>query len=157
GFIRVTSEIGTGSTFSFSLSLPVGQELAGQADADPDAPDAPPLRVLLVEDNPVNQEVLTLMLERAGHRVSVANHGREALLVLDAESFDVVFMALQMPEMDGLRCTRLIRQREKATGTRVPIVAITANALSGERQRCLQAGMDDYLPKPVRNHELAAV
>jgi PAS domain S-box-containing protein len=158
GEIRVQSQPGKGSTFSFQLALPAAGPPSQPAEPPPQpATGQPPLRVLLVEDNPVNQHVLTLMLQGGGHRVTHAPNGREALLALDREAFDLVLMDLQMPEMDGLRCARLIRQREKATGRRVPIVAVTANALQGERQRCLAAGMDEYLSKPVRNHELVAV
>src|SRR4051794_3738956 len=99
-----------------------------------------PLHVLVVEDNTVNQRVLSLQLERAGHGVQVVNNGQEALDVLARETFDRVLMDLQMPQMDGVRTTRLIRQKEKAFGGRVPIVAVTASHSPQERQRCLSAG-----------------
>jgi len=140
---------------------PPGAESGRPGQAGPEPPgEGPgpraggPLRILLVEDNVVNQQVLTLLLERAGYRVEVAGNGREALEAFEKRGFDLVLMDLQMPEMDGLRATRLIRAREKAVGGRVPIVAVTANALPGERQRCLAAGMDDYLSKPVRGADL---
>jgi CheY-like chemotaxis protein len=119
----------------------------------PDPPPAP-LCVLLVEDNKLNQQVLCLLLEKSGFQVEVASNGMEALELFERRRFDLVLMDLQMPEMDGLRATRLIRAREKAVGGRVPIVAVTANALDVERQHCLAAGMDDYLSKPVRGSEL---
>ncbi len=115
-----------------------------------------PLHVLVVEDNTVNQRVLSLQLERASHRVHVVGNGQEALDVLAREPFDLVLMDPQMPQMDGVRTTRLIRASEKAFGGHVPIVAVTANSLPEERQRCLAAGMDDYLIKPIRAAELYA-
>jgi CheY-like chemotaxis protein len=115
-----------------------------------------PLSVLVVEDNTVNQRVLSLQLERAGHRVKVVENGQEALDVLARDPFDLVLMDLQMPQMDGVRTSRLIRAREKAFGGHVAIIAVTANHLPGERQRCLSAGMDDYLVKPIRAAELYA-
>jgi CheY-like chemotaxis protein len=119
-------------------------------------PGSRPLRILVVEDNAVNYEVLQRQLERAGHGVGRAHNGREALETLDREKFDLVLMDGQMPEMDGLRATRLLRAREKAVGGRVPVVAITANVVPGERERCLAAGMDDYLAKPVSSSLLFA-
>jgi CheY-like chemotaxis protein len=111
----------------------------------------------VAEDNPVNQEVMTLLLGKAGFEVELAGTGAEAVAAAERGAFDVVLMDLQMPEMDGLRATRLIRAREKALGRRVPIVAVTANAMQGERERCLGAGMDGYLTKPVRGPELLAL
>jgi CheY-like chemotaxis protein len=99
----------------------------------------------------------TTMLQKLGHSVVVANHGREALDKLDREDFDIVFMDVQMPEMDGMTATRLIREREQTDGTHIPIVAMTAHAMKGDKDKCLQAGMDDYVSKPVRRKELAAV
>jgi CheY-like chemotaxis protein/PAS domain-containing protein len=123
---------------------------------DAERPGSRPLRILVVEDNAVNCEVLQRQLERAGHGVGRAHNGREALETLDREKFDLVLMDGQMPEMDGLRATRLLRAREKAVGGRVPVVAITANVVPGERERCLAAGMDDYLTKPVSSSLLFA-
>ncbi len=114
------------------------------------------LRVLVVEDNAVNQRVLTMQLERAGHRAHLAANGLAALAAVEQQPFDLVLMDLQMPEMDGVRTTRLLRARERATGGRVAVVAVTASTLPGERQRCLAAGMDDYLTKPVRAADLYA-
>jgi len=108
-------------------------------------------RVLVVEDNPVNQRVAALLLEKLGVAVSVANNGAEALDALGRERFDAVLMDCQMPEMDGYEASRRLRQREVDRGSRerVPIIAMTANAMTGDRERCLDAGMDDYLSKPV--------
>ncbi len=111
-------------------------------------------RVLVAEDNAVNQRLVRRILEKRGHRVAIANNGREALEQLAARSFDVVLMDVQMPEMDGLEATAAIREREKASGGRVPIVAMTAHAMKGDRERCLAAGMDAYLSKPVETKAL---
>ncbi len=112
------------------------------------------LRVLLVEDNRVNQRLATRLLEKRGHSVSLASDGREALVVLEKESFDLVLMDLQMPEMDGFEATTAIRKNERGTGNHLPIVALTAHAMKGDREKCLAAGMDGYLTKPIRPHEL---
>jgi CheY-like chemotaxis protein len=109
----------------------------------------PPLDILLVEDNPINQKVARCLLERAGHTVTVAANGVEALDCLGGRAFDLVLMDVQMPEMDGLEATLAIRQREQDTGRRLPIVALTAHAMKGDRERCLEAGMDGYVTKPV--------
>jgi CheY-like chemotaxis protein len=114
------------------------------------------LKVLLVEDNVVNQRVAMAMLERRRHRVTVAGDGREALETLAKERFDVVLMDMQMPVMSGLEATRLLRRREAKTGGHVPVVALTANAMSTDRDACLAAGMDDYLSKPIRIESLDA-
>ena len=114
----------------------------------------PPLNILLVEDNPVNQRVALAMLAKQNHTVAVANDGQEALDRLENEPYDLVLMDMQMPRMDGLEATRTIRLREQQTGGHVPIVAMTANAMAGDRERCLEAGMDDYVSKPVRKEAL---
>jgi CheY-like chemotaxis protein/HPt (histidine-containing phosphotransfer) domain-containing protein len=113
-----------------------------------------PLRVLLAEDNPVNQTLAMRILERLGHKVQVANNGTEALGRAQAEEFDVILMDVQMPEMDGLEATAAIRHAEAGTGKHVPIVAMTAHAMKGDREKCLSAGMDGYLSKPIRIDEL---
>jgi PAS domain S-box-containing protein len=112
------------------------------------------LSVLLVEDNPVNQRLATRMLEKRGHRVVLAGNGREALEALEKGSFDLAFMDVQMPEMDGFQATAAIREKEIGTGTHLPVVALTAHAIKGDRERCLAAGMDGYLTKPIRPREL---
>jgi PAS domain S-box-containing protein len=117
------------------------------------------LRVLVAEDNAVNQQLAVRLLEKQGHTVAVAGNGREALEALEKAApcgFDVVLMDVQMPEMDGVEATAAIRQKEKATGKHLPIVAITAHALKGDRERCLAAGMDDYVAKPIQARELWA-
>ena len=117
---------------------------------DPDSS----LRVLLAEDNGVNQRLATRLLEKRGHRVMVAANGREALEALAKETFDLVLMDVQMPEMDGFEATAAIRETEKKDGGRLQIIALTAHAMKGDRERCLTAGMDGYLSKPIRAQEL---
>ena len=122
----------------------------------PDVVKGRRLRILLAEDNPVNQRVARTVLEKAGHEVTVAQNGREALARTQAERFDVVLMDVQMPEMDGLEATKAIRGLESGRGGRVPIVGVTAHAMKGDRERCLGAGMDGYLSKPIRPAALFA-
>ena len=113
-----------------------------------------PLRVLLAEDNYVNQRLARRLLEKRGHIVTVAVNGEEALERIEQEPFDLVLMDVQMPEMDGVEATRAIRNREREAGGHLPIIAITAHAMKGDRERYLAAGMDAYLPKPIRQQEL---
>jgi len=112
------------------------------------------LRILLAEDNAVNQRLASRLLEKRGHSVVVAGNGREALEVLERESFDLVFMDVQMPVMDGLEATAAIRKKEGASGIHLPVVALTAHAMKGDREKCLAGGMDGYLAKPIRPQEL---
>jgi PAS domain S-box-containing protein len=112
------------------------------------------LRILLAEDNPVNQRLATRLLEKRGHSVVVAANGRQALTAFEKERFDLVFMDVQMPVMDGLEATVAIRVKERTSGSRTPIVALTAHAMKGDREKCLEAGMDGYLTKPIRPQEL---
>jgi signal transduction histidine kinase/CheY-like chemotaxis protein len=112
------------------------------------------LRVLVAEDNPVNQRLAVRLLEKRGHRVQVAVNGREALQALDRDEFDLVLMDVQMPEMDGVEATAAIREKEKGSGLHLPIIALTANAMKGDREKYLASGMDGYLAKPIRPLEL---
>ena len=134
---------------------------ADQAIVESDADDAPTIRytprhILLAEDSVVNQKLAVGLLARHKHDVTVVNNGREAIDALGRQSFDLVLMDVQMPELDGLEATSLIRQEEKQTGGRIPIIAMTAHAMAGDRERCLEAGMDDYIAKPVRAADLFA-
>ncbi len=132
--------------------------LSGRPAQEPQLPErveiGKGMRVLLVEDNPVNRQIAARMLETRGHAVRVAVSGRQALEILADEHFDVVFMDVQMPEMDGFETTAAIRQRERSTGSRIPIIAMTARTMKGDKERCLDAGMDDYISKPIRPQSL---
>jgi CheY-like chemotaxis protein len=110
--------------------------------------------VLLVEDSPMNQKLACAVLEKQQHRVIVANNGREACELWCPDVFDVILMDVQMPEMDGFEATRFIREQEQKLGGHVPIIAMTAHALRGDRERCLEAGMDEYVSKPIHARQL---
>ena len=112
---------------------------------------------MLAEDNAVNQRLAARILEKRGHTVVVANNGLEAIEWLRKDTFDLVLMDVQMPEMDGLEATAAIRNLEKETGDHIPIVALTAHAMKGDRERCLNAGMDFYVSKPIQPQELIEV
>src|SRR5580700_231130 len=131
-------------------AIPLVTRFSLQDAREPDAY----LRVLLAEDNLVNQRLVVRLLEKRGHRVVVASTGLEVLRALEKESFDLVLMDLQMPEMDGFEATTGIREKEKGTGAHQAIVALTAHAMKGDREKCLAAGMDGYLTKPIRPQEL---
>ncbi|MES2019631.1 MAG: ATP-binding protein [Pseudomonadota bacterium] len=174
GDLAVESEPGKGSTFRFSvplqhaataLSLSAGQaELAMAPVAGDIAPVAstPPkaegsgggLRILLAEDNPVNQRLALRLLEKMGHRITLVDNGIDALERALAGDFDLILMDVQMPGLDGLSATRRIRQWEVGRSGHVPIIAMTARAMEGDRERCLEAGMDDYLSKPIDSERL---
>jgi signal transduction histidine kinase/CheY-like chemotaxis protein len=116
-----------------------------------------PLRILLAEDNPVNQQLAVGLLTKRGYQVRVAENGRKALETLETDRFDLILMDVQMPEMGGFDATAAIRAREQLVGGHVPIVALTAHAMAGDRERCLAAGMDDYASKPLRIQELVTI
>jgi two-component system sensor histidine kinase/response regulator len=119
--------------------------------------DAKSLQVLVAEDNLINQKVVVRLLEKHGHRPVVAGNGEEALAALAEKTFDVVLMDVQMPVLGGLEATAKLREREKATGLHVPVIAMTAHAMKGDRERCLDAGMDDYLSKPIQAVEILSI
>jgi len=114
------------------------------------------LRVLVVEDNPFNQRVAVMKLERRGHAVKVAACGSDALAALDTEWFDVMLSDIQMPDMDGFELAAAVRKREAGAGRRLPVIAMTAHAMKGDRERCLDAGMDGYVAKPIQDAALWA-
>jgi len=160
GRIDVDSAPGRGSTFSFSITLPLASEAAPARVAAKPVPPAArtrPLRVLVAEDNAVNRKLAEHLLRQRGHDPLVVSNGREAVEALSCGSFDLVLMDLQMPEMDGFEATATIRARERGTGTRIPIIALTAHAMAGDRQRCLDADMDGYVSKPIEAKELFGV
>jgi signal transduction histidine kinase/CheY-like chemotaxis protein len=164
GEIRVESELGRGSAFHFTARFGIGRQTAeepkpiepvslrrlfdstrgGENGAAP-----PSLYILLAEDNIVNQRLVSRLLEKRGHRVALAGTGHEALQWLERERFDLILMDVQMPDMDGLETTALIRERERQSGSYTPIVALTAHTMKGDRERCLDAGMDNYINKPI--------
>ncbi len=160
GDYGVESEEGQGSVFTFTLefALPAGHAEDGPAPLVPgEAAHARPLTVLLAEDNPINQLYAKELLETDGHRVVTAHTGRRALEILRRRHFDVILMDIQMPEMDGLEATRAIRADETGDfDPDIPIVALTAHALKGDRETFLRAGMNEYLSKPVSPEALAA-
>ncbi len=135
--------------------------IAGAAEMEPEA--APivravsGLRILLAEDNVINRALAAGILQKRGHSLVHAANGREAVEAAAHETFDLIFMDVQMPEMDGFEATRLIRESEQATGRHTPIAAMTAHAMAGDRERCLAAGMDDYISKPLQKAELLAL
>ncbi|MEL6870901.1 MAG: ATP-binding protein [Pseudomonadota bacterium] len=159
GAITVRSTVGSGTTFTVSLPL---------AACEPPLVDAPSVtdvlvlgdrqaNILIVEDNPVNQRVVGAMVNKTGATCVTASSGEQALTLIDEQSFDLVFMDCQMPGMDGFETTRRIRACAANANARIPIVALTANAMDGDRQRCIEAGMSDYLSKPFTFDELSEV
>jgi two-component system, sensor histidine kinase and response regulator len=120
----------------------------------PTSPAPPTLRILMAEDNPFNQRVASLMLAKLGHVVTATSNGREAVAALAGQSFDLILMDLQMPMMDGFQATAAIRSTENGTGRHIPIIAVTAHAMKEDRQRCLEAGMDGYVSKPIDQDKL---
>ena len=137
-----------------ALGITTAEDEAYRTPAEQYAKRLPPLRILLAEDSFVNQKLVVTLLEREEHTVTVVGNGRAALAALAAESFDLALMDVQMPDMDGLEATAAIRVRERQTGSHMPIVAMTAHALKGDRERCLEAGMDEYISKPIHVRQL---
>jgi two-component system, sensor histidine kinase and response regulator len=125
--------------------------------AGPAAFETRSLHILLAEDNAVNQKLAMRVLEKRGHAVSLAETGKVALETFEKQDFDLILMDLQMPEMDGLEATVAIRKREQLSGKHIPIIAMTANAMPGDKERCLAAGMDGYVSKPLQVKELLAM
>ena len=124
--------------------------------APPPPVNLPPLAILVAEDNVMNQKLLIEMLSQQGHAVTIAADGRETLARLAEGDFDMVLMDVQMPNMDGFEAAGIIRRREQGTGKRIPIVAVTAHAMKDDRRRCIEAGMDEYVSKPIRPQALRA-
>jgi CheY-like chemotaxis protein len=171
GRIWFDSEPGRGSNFYFTAGVqasagayPAAASGGGDATvstvpsvapvAPSPAPFSRPLRILLAEDSHVNQRLAIGLLTKRGHHVSVACNGHEALEMHQSREFDLVLMDVQMPEMDGFQATEAIRRYDRIHGFHTPIIALTAHAMKGDRERCLEAGMDAYVSKPVRADEL---
>ena len=157
GRIWVESEPGCGSTFQLTVRLMPAPPVARQLPVAAPAPAVASLSVLLAEDNEVNQLLARRLLEQAGHKVTAVGNGLEALAALETGSFDVILMDVQMPELDGFAATAAIRAAERNTGKHQPIIAMTAHALKGDRERCLEAGMDGYISKPITAPQLHAI
>ena len=161
GSMSVESRVGEGSCFRFTIRLlatsePVQGRYRGVYPNPPSLKRNPDhaSRVLLAEDNRVNQQLVVRILEKEGHRVTVAADGREAVEAWNKEPFDVILMDVQMPEMTGFEATEAIRHSERGTGRHIPIIAMTAHAMKGDREQCLACGMDYYISKPVRARDL---
>jgi CheY-like chemotaxis protein len=159
GKIWVESVLGRGSCFHFTARLReagpgVEAVSATRVTRQAAVTEKKRLRVLLAEDNAVNRKIACHVLEKHGYHVTVAVDGRQALAALDRAHFDVVLMDVQMPEMDGFETTAAIRARERGNGTHLPIIAMTAHAMQGDRERCIDAGMDSYISKPLNVGEL---
>jgi signal transduction histidine kinase/DNA-binding response OmpR family regulator len=156
GDISVSSELGVGSTFLFFLSIKKGStHIASENKNDNKQSHAfSDVRILLVEDNLINQKVASYTLTKQGAKVEIANHGKEAMQMLEKTKYDVILMDIQMPEMDGFETTRHIRNSIQESISKTPIIAMTASALVSERAKCLASGMNDYISKPFQAKEL---
>ena len=147
------SELQSAILTALGVSRPLTGSAAGE-DAQVVVANKRALRILLAEDNAVNQRVVLRLLEKKGHSLVIASNGIEAVEAFEREEFDAILMDVQMPAMGGFEATALIREKEKNRAGRIPIIALTAHAMKGDRERCLDAGMDDYVSKPIQAKEL---
>ncbi|HET9240091.1 MAG TPA: ATP-binding protein [Oligoflexus sp.] len=160
GQIGVRSEAGRGSTFWFTVTFPVKDavlSIPAQNQAQPSVRPVGGLKVLVVDDVAINQVIVKSLLEKFGCTVETAANGQGALHLLDSTSYDLVFMDCQMPEMDGYEATRRIRSKHPAPGSDVPVIAMTAHAMKGDAEKCLAAGMSDYMSKPIKLQDLERI
>jgi signal transduction histidine kinase len=166
GEIGVISKEGEGSTFWFTVCLEITDAETYQKTAEPEQGGAASgkgsqrsLTILLAEDNKINQRVAMVNLNNLGHQVDIANNGKEALEMFTQKAYDLVFMDIQMPEMDGMEATKKIRELEvqQKVSKKIPIIAMTANTMEGDREKYLQIGMDDYVSKPFKQGELVKI
>jgi CheY-like chemotaxis protein len=155
GRMWAESEEGKGTTVHFTVRLERHEGALGEAAAA-EAQTVRPLRVLLVEDNSVSRRMAQRLLEKQGHAVTTANDGRQGVALYEEGAYDVILMDVQMPELDGLTATRMIRGIEARRGGRTPVLMLTANAMKGDREICLEAGADGYLTKPIEIAQLTA-
>ena len=151
----VTSEPGEGSLFYFEVTFAKAGSQPISTAPSPDLSDCPrlePLRILLAEDNPINQKLALRLLEKGGHQVVLAKNGQQALEEFHQHPFDLILMDIQMPVMDGVQAVRALRASER--GANVPVVAVTAHALAGDREKYIGYGMDGYVTKPLNSRTL---
>jgi two-component system sensor histidine kinase/response regulator len=158
--MSVMSAQGEGSTFSFEIRCGVCSELELAAQKRPaerpgqGGASREKLKILLAEDNRVNQLLVVRLLQARGHQVMVVGDGQAALNALEEQNFDLILMDIQMPEMDGLEATRILRKREQKGPRSAPIIAMTAHAMKGDRDKCIEAGMTGYISKPIQPEQL---
>ena len=158
GKIGAISKVGEGATFWFSLSFESSDRNPLQGKQKNIEEDKETAKILLVEDNPVNQMVIKALLKKIGYHIDIANDGQKAIEQLQQKRYDLVLMDLQMPIIDGLEATRYIRANPLTIlNNTLPIIAVTANAREGCRDKCIDAGMDDYMTKPVSREEMGAM